>query len=335
MLFQSVSVAIGPTLAGIILEISSWHVLFLFNVPLVLVGLWMGKNYIPSEEGHPTGSVDYLGILEVSLGTGLVMIAFTEGDQWGWTSPLFLSSTGIGIALMAVFMIRQFHTKNPLLNFQVLKYRPFSIALLIQCTLAMTLGITAILLQLYLQTVRGYSPAETGLWMLIPSIMLMFGNEISNRLHGMNAVRKLLIVGMAVTVFGNLAWCVVDVKSSVIILILFVSIRYTGMGMLQMPLTDYGLGCIPVQLSGHASSMFNWTRQFVQVVATNIFTVLLSLNINRYYLEAGHAGIPVEGTASYNIAAAHAVGTDFVYMTVFLVLSLICTFFIKPYKREA
>ena len=335
VLVQSVGIALGPTLSGFILQVSSWPLLFLINVPVVLLAYIIGRECIPVEEGTKNGSIDFFGIVQISLGTALVMIAFTEGDQWGWKSPLFLSVTAFGLFLMVTFFVRQLHTKNPLLNLKVLKYRPFTLALLIQCTFALTMGITAILLQLYFQTVRGYSPAETGLFVLIPSLGMMLGNEISNKLHGKAPIRVLLVFSMAITVIGNLAWCHLTVTSSIILLILFFTIRYTGMGMLQMPLTDYGLGCIPIELSGHASAMFNWSREFTTVIATNVLTVLMSFNLNRYYLEAGNTGIPTEGTLSYNIAASHAVGTDFVYMTFFLVLSLIVTFFIKPYGKEA
>ena len=100
-----------------------------------------------------------------------------------------------------------------------------------------------------------------------------------------------------------------------------------------MPLTNYGLGAMPVELSGHASSMFNWSKQVVQVVSTNILTVLLSLNLGRYYLAAGNSGAPVEGTMAYRLAAIEAVNTDYLYLAVALVISLCCTFLIKPQKE--
>ena len=334
VLFQSVGVAIGPSLAGFILQFSNWHVLFLFNIPLVIISYLMGRKYFVSEKGSTAGKIDIAGIIEISVGTGLVMIAFTEGDLWGWTSPLFLSCLAVGMFLIVYFILKQFHTAQPLLNFKVLRYREFAIAFIIQSTLAMTLGITAILQQLYFQTVRGYPPVITGLLVLIPSLILLIGNEVANRLDSVERRRNLLIVSMFIVVIGNLAWCRPGVETSMLLLMTFFSIRYFGMGMMQMPLMDYGMSAVPPNMSGHASSLFNWGRQFIQVVSTNILTVILSLNINRYYQAAGNIGTPPQGSAAYKEVAAHAVGTDFVIMTVFLVMSLICTFFIKAKKAE-
>ena len=123
------------------------------------------------------------------------------------------------------------------------------LALLIQCTLAMTLGITAILLQIYLQTARGYSPATVGLFQLLPALTMMFGNNLANYLHKKGLARWLIIGGMGLTALGNIGLCGLTVTSSLLILLLWFSVRYLGMGLLQMPLTNYGLGGVPAYLS--------------------------------------------------------------------------------------
>lgn len=334
VLFQSVGVAIGPTLAGFILQVSSWHVLFLFNIPLVLIALWAANRSVPIEAVDFAGKFDYIGIFQVSIGTGMVMIAFSEGEQWGWTSAAFFLCLGVGLALVAVFVVRQFHTTHPLLNFAVLKYRPFVLAVLIQCTLAMTLGITGILVQLYFQTVRGFSPAATGLFLLGPSVVLMLGNNAANLLHKRGKARWLIVGGLLFAVLGNLGLCKLYVETNWLIIMFYFCLRYFGMGIVQMPLTNYGLSVVPADLSGHASSMYNWAKQLAQVVSTNILTVLLSLNLTRYYLANGNTGVPTEGTDAYNIAASQAVSSDFFYLTIFLVISLCCTFFIRSENQK-
>ena len=332
VLFQSVGVAVGPTLAGFLLQISSWHVLFLFNLPLVCLAFLFGKQSIPRETGDQRDPIDFFGMLQVTVGTGFVMIAFTEADTWGWHSILFLSCFAIGLLLVITFILRQLHTARPLLNFAVLKYKPFTLALLIQCTLAMTLGITAILVQIYCQTVRGYTPAETGMFLLVPSIMMLVGNSVANMLHKRVKARWLITGGLLLAFLGNLGLCRVQLDSAIVLLVASFSLRYLGMGMMQMPLTNYGLSSVPQELSGHASSMFNWGKQLTQVVSMNILTVLLSFHLRRYYLAAGNTGVPQTGTMAYNLAATQAVGTDFFYLSVALFLSLCCSFWIRSSK---
>lgn len=334
ILFQSLGIAIGPTLAGLLLQVSSWHVLFLFNVPLTLIILWSGWKSIPTEVSSDAAKVDFIGVLQVSLGTGLIMIAFAQGDRWGWVSVSFWCCLLTGLLLAIIFIVRQFHTAHPLLNFAVLRYRPFVLTLLVQCTLAMTLGINGILAQFYFQTGRGFSPAATGLLLMGPSIIMLMGNALANALHKKGLMRSLISGGMTLVLLGNLGVCNLSIESNLIFVLFCYTLRFFGLALVQMPLTNYGLSVIAPELSGHASSMFNWTKQVVQVVSTNILTVLLSLNLNRYYLAAGNIGMPQEGTMAYRLAAIRAVNTDYVYLAIFLLISLGCTFLIRPQKND-
>ena len=70
---------------------------------------------------------------------------------WAIIEALCAKNPAPLMVLIVLFVARQFRSSHPLLNFEVLKYRAFTITLLIQCALAMTLGITALLAQLYLQ----------------------------------------------------------------------------------------------------------------------------------------------------------------------------------------
>ena len=278
--------------------------------------------------------IDFLGCGQVSLGSGLVMLAFSMGDSWGWTSITFWSCAVIGVALVILFIVRQFHTSHPLLNFGVLKYKAFSFAMLVQCVIALTLGINAILSQFYFQTGRGLSPATTGLLLLFPSIMMLVGNATTLRLHKRGLMKSLITGGVLCAIIGNMGLCNLNLESNLVFVLACFGMRFFGISMAQMPLTNYGLGAVPRELSGHASSLFNWGKQLVQTVSTNILTVLLSMNMTRYYLAAGHSGEPIEGTMAYREAAVEAVNTDYIYIAFFLVIALICTFFIRSSKQK-
>jgi hypothetical protein len=124
--------------------------------------------------------------------------------------------------------------------------------------------------------------------------------------------------GLVIASLGNFGMSKVGLSTSVLTIIIFMSIRYLGLGMVKMPLTDYGLGSVPNYLSGHASSLFNWGKQIASVITTNVLTVLLSINTSRYFTEAGFTGKIEEGTTAYAISAVQAVNDDFLYLAIFL-----------------
>ncbi len=334
VLFQSIGLTIGPTLAGFILQYANWHMLFFINVPLVAAALWMSYKNIPYETGNNNEKFDFIGILEVAFGTGIVLFAFSNVEDWGFGSFSFLGLIVLGLFLIAVFVRRQFHTAYPLLNFEVLKYKPFVLAILIQCTLSMTQGITGLLAQLYFQTVRGFTPAATGLFLLIPSLVMIVGNKVTVSLHKVGFLKLLITGGLAIAMVGNSGLAFASAESSIFILLVCFCLRYFGLGVIQMPLTNYGLCAVPKELSGHSSSMFNWSKQVAQVVSTNILTVVLSINLTKHYLANGGYGTPVEGTEIYNMAATQAINSDFFYLSVFLFISMVSSLMIKKQKNQ-
>lgn len=335
MLFQSFGTALGPTISGLLLQVSSWHVLFLINLPMVFLVLWAAKKSIPNESiNMDVDRIDFWGCGQVSLGSGLVMLAFSMGDTWGWRSVTFWTCVVIGLLLVVIFVVRQFHTNHPLLNFRVLKYKAFAFAMLLQCVIALTLGINAILSQFYFQTGLGLSPAATGLLLLCPSIMMLIGNATTNFLHRKGLMKSLITTGIICALVGNFGLCNLSLESNLVFVMCCFGLRFFGISLSQMPMTNYGLSAVPRELSGHASSMYNWGRQLVQTVSTNILTVLLSMNLTRYYLASGNTGTPDEGSLAYREAAVKAVNTDYIYIAIFLVIALICTFFIRPAKQK-
>ena len=335
MLFQSFGTALGPTISGLLLQVSSWHVLFLINLPMVFLVLWAAKKSIPNESiNMDVDRIDFWGCGQVSLGSGLVMLAFSMGDTWGWRSVTFWTCVVIGLLLVVIFVVRQFHTNHPLLNFRVLKYKAFAFAMLLQCVIALTLGINAILSQFYFQTGLGLSPAATGLLLLCPSIMMLIGNATTNFLHRKGLMKSLITTGIICALVGNFGLCNLSLESNLVFVMCCFGLRFFGISLSQMPMTNYGLSAVPRELSGHASSMYNWGRQLVQTVSTNILTVLLSMNLTRYYLASGNTGTLDEGSLAYREAAVKAVNTDYIYIAIFLVIALICTFFIRPAKQK-
>ncbi len=309
--------AVGPSLAGVLLQYSSWHVLFLFNVPLVLITVCLARRILPEQKGSEvTNKVDFLGILQVCLGTGLVLLAFTNLEVWGIKSYKFLLMFGVGICFVIIFIWRQKRIEHPLLNFAVLKSKAFAVTVLVNSCMAMILGITGILNNLFMQTLLGFSPIKAGITMFIPSVALLLGTEFSDKIYKMTSVKALVVGGMALAALGNFLMSSCQMNTSLIIIVLYLSFRYWGLGMAQTPLSDYGMKGISQEMAGHASSLLNWSKQTATVVSTNILTIILSINTSRYYAAATGSKQVVEGSAIYQECLLQAVNSDYFYLGV-------------------
>lgn len=326
-------VAVGPTLAGFILQYSSWHFLFLFNIPLVIVAYWLSSKALPNSKGNANiAKVDIMGILQVCLGTGMVLFAFTNLEIWGGRSLKFWAVILSGIVLLVIFIMRQQNIANPLLNFRVLKYRPFAVTVLVTACLAIILGVTGVLNNLFMQTLLGLSPLTAGMAMFIPSIVLICSTEFTAIIYKKLTSRTLVVGGLLLIVVGNFLLSRCTLMTSVFWVIMCLSIRYWGLGMAQTPLSDYGMKIIPQEMVGHASSMMSWCRQIVSVVSTNILTILLSINTARYYLRMTASEVVDSSSLMYDQAMLQAVNMDYFYLAVCMVIAALIAFFMM---REA
>jgi EmrB/QacA subfamily drug resistance transporter len=166
--------ALGPLLAGGILAVGSWRWIFVINVPLVIVNLWLIRRAVPSTKPSAKHRrVDFIGAALCVLGLGGTVFALIEQPRLGWSNPAVAGSLIAGISLFAAFLLYESHARDPMLKLDLFKSRNFAVGNVE--TLALYGGLSALFffLVLYLQQVAGYSPLKSGL-ALLPESLVMF-----------------------------------------------------------------------------------------------------------------------------------------------------------------
>jgi EmrB/QacA subfamily drug resistance transporter len=166
--------ALGPLIAGLILNVASWRWIFVINLPLVIACLWLiGKAVPATARTGPRRRIDVIGALMCVLGLGGSVFALIEQPRLGWSSPAVSGSLAAGVLLFAAFLVYESRTSNPMLRLDLFKSRNFSVGNIE--TLALYGGLAALFffLTLYLQQVAGYSPLKSGL-ALLPQSLVMF-----------------------------------------------------------------------------------------------------------------------------------------------------------------
>lgn len=222
----------------------------------------------------------------MAVGTILVLIGFSCVTDWGWVSTEFLICLAAGISFIVVFIWMEQKSRDPVLNFMVLTYQPFAVAVMITLAVNITFTITPLLMAIYLQTLQGYSAFEAGIIMIIPAFTMLVATGFARKLIKFLSNRYLILLGLALAVLGNYAMHNTEIDSPLYLIIPMLSLRYFGLGMLNMPLSDYGMKVLPAELSGHGSSMLGWCKQIAMVVWLNIMTAVLTISTN-FYLGRG------------------------------------------------
>ncbi len=166
--------AIGPLVAGLILNVASWRWIFVINLPLVVGCLWLILRAVPATKPADTRRrVDVAGAVLCVLGLGGAVFALIEQPRLGWSDPAVSGSLIGGVLAFAAFLIYESRAKDPMLRLDLFKSRNFRAGNVE--TLALYGGLSALFffLVVYLQQVAGYSPLKAGL-ALLPESLVMF-----------------------------------------------------------------------------------------------------------------------------------------------------------------
>src|SRR5271166_608746 len=109
--------ALGPLVAGAILNVASWRWIFVINLPLVVVCLWLIQKAIPPARTTRTRrNVDIIGALLCVLGLGGSVFALIEQPRLGWSSFAVTGSLVLGVALFATFLFYESRITDPMLR---------------------------------------------------------------------------------------------------------------------------------------------------------------------------------------------------------------------------
>ena len=164
--------AVGPTLSGWIVQNYSWRVLFYIVLPLTFLSLAFGAVSMKNVNKTSKAKLDMLGIIYSTIGFGGLLYGFSDAANDGWGSSAVLTALGVGAVFLALFIWRQLRVGTPILEFRVFKYDMFALTTSINVIVTMAMFSGMILLPIFLQNIRGFTPLDSGL-LLLPGALLM------------------------------------------------------------------------------------------------------------------------------------------------------------------
>jgi EmrB/QacA subfamily drug resistance transporter len=172
--WTGISFVIGPLVGGWLVSVGSWRSIFVINIPFVIATLAIVRISLPGRDmTRERVRVDVVGGLLGMLGLGGPVFALIESQKRGFSDPLILAALIGGVALLAVFVVRELHHPDPMLPMRLFRLRNFTFANVETFTVYAALSTLTFFLVIFLQQLAGYSPFRSGL-ATVPITVVMF-----------------------------------------------------------------------------------------------------------------------------------------------------------------
>jgi len=268
--------ALGPLVAGFLLESFVWGSVFLITLPLAAVALFMAWRNVPAHVNETTDPVDNLGGILSALLVGALILAINFAPVPGMLT-LVLGLAAIAIAATVAFVIRQRRTKDPLYDLDIAARPTFWVAALAGIIVFGSLMGAMFIGQQYLQNVLGYSTLLAGTAIIPAALMMVIVAPRSAVIVEARGARFTLLLGYVFVMAGFVTMLLLwGEGSSYWVVALGYGLVGTGVGFAGTPASRSLTGSVPVTRAGMASGTADLQRDLGGAIMQSIFGALLT-----------------------------------------------------------
>jgi len=272
-------VAIGPTLAGYLLDNYNWHSIFWVNVLLGLIILPMGQMLL-EEAGRPKEmTFDWWGFLLIAVTSSSLLIALANGNAaWntgGWTSPFMLVTFSIFVASFAFLILRERTFCAPAMHLGIFKSPDFFMPSI--CIFVVGFGLlgTGFILPIFMQKYLGYSKLSSGLTFGPGGVAMFFISLYIARICRRLGAFTCLIPGFLITCFAYWIGMKISLQSDFFTMTLISLFRGIGMGLLLTPLITLSINSLSIEERGYGAAMMMFMYQLGMSVGVALFQTII------------------------------------------------------------
>jgi EmrB/QacA subfamily drug resistance transporter len=301
--------AVGPLLGGALTEGFGWASIFYINVPIGIAAAVLTEMKL-AESRDPSGRrLDWFGTVTFTVSLFTLVLAIIRGNSDGWTSTKIVALFAVAAVTMVAFLISQFVEKEPMFDVKLFRKPTFDGAALVALTMSAAMFAMFLYLTLYIQTLLGYSPLQTGVRFLPFTVISFFAAAATGRLSERVPVRVFLGGGLAMVGVGLLLMRGLTPTSSWTTLLPGFIVAGAGVGFVNPALATAAIGVVPPQRTGMASGINNTFRQVGTATGIAVLGAIFESTISSD-LAPKLVGTPAAGHASQIAHAVAAGGTQ-------------------------
>lgn len=321
----SVSAApvLAPTLAGILIDLSGWRMIFYVAIVVMAVSLIFAICVFENVLDTVKKPFDVISFSLSILAFGGITLGIGNITSSGIADPSTFVPLTAGIIGSAVFVYRQLHQKEAFLDVRILKSQRYSLSVIGSMLLYFVMMGSSMLLPLYVQNILGCSATISGLVALPGSLAMAIISPLAGRIYDKVGMRVLFILGGMVMCLSNIGMFFIGMKTPLLVAAILNVARCVAIGCLMMPFVTWGIGGVDETKTAHGSALLTSLRTVAGSIGTAIFTGIMTV-------------VATISAKSYGEnAAIHGLNVSFLVMAfVSFVMFLIAVIFVKDNKGE-
>src|SRR5579875_3025404 len=268
---SGLSLALGPVIGALLVDVADWRAVFWFNLVLGAVLLGALVRFVPDSADPQPGGVDARGFVFGALALGCLVFAGISGEQYGysaaWIVALFVVAAGCGVAFVRTEHGAAERGRTPMLDLRYVKKPAVGNALFAAVTVYFGIFSIFFLTALYLDVLLGYPGGKLAAVFAPMALAVVAGATGSGFWVGLVGPRGPLITGCLLAAGGILAArAYLGAAPDFVALTAALAVAGLGFGVAVVPLTAAVLASVPAARSGMAASATNTARQVGSVI---------------------------------------------------------------------
>jgi EmrB/QacA subfamily drug resistance transporter len=292
--------AFGAVAGGLLTDAINWRWVLFVNVFIGGALLVASTRALTGTHGRGEArALDLPGTVAVTGGLGLFIYAMVTTDTHAWGSLHTVGLLAASALVLALFVVIEANTRDPMVPLGVFRNRALSGANAIALLLGGLIAGQIFFMSLYLQQVNGYSPLKTGAILLVPTCGALVSALIAGRLVGRVGPRAILIVGPLIGAAGSVWLAQLSAGDSAVHLMLPALVAVLGCASCFVPMTMSATAGVEMRDAGLASGLINSSRQIGGAVGLAALVTVATSHTTGLLREGGHT-VPQALTAGYD-----------------------------------
>jgi DHA2 family multidrug resistance protein-like MFS transporter len=255
-------IVLGPIVSGLLVEHFWWGSVFLINIPAMVLLLALAPVLLPEHRNPVRGRFDFASAV-LSIAAVLPVVWGIKEIAAHGAAPVRIAAIVAGLGILAVFVRRQRHRADPMLDLAILRRPAFAGSVVVSLLGTFAMAGFAIFSAQYLQLVLGMSPLEGALWSLAPSAGVGAAAPLASVLARRGVDRaKIIAAGFVIAAGGFVLISTVPAESGLAVLLAGAGIYAAGLVVVLSTATELVIGAVPPERAGASSALMETASEF-------------------------------------------------------------------------